>query len=319
MQPKRLSLVIFLLALSPTPLAVGRPAEKAAAALSSLLANYDFRRVNVDRADSDLALRVSINGKAAALVIATAAPMTVLDRNSIGRFGLREQKTEIPLNSTLGKTSEQVGLSKVKGLELANIVLADFEAGVIDESVLNRTLPRSPFHLAGVFGYSQMRKLGAVLDCGQRNLYVNPRGVSRAASATLEKFLVGRGFVSVPMRLNRYGHPEVDCHVNGRASKATIETAAFTTIIDQRLAAKAGISLTRTNAYGEGVGERKAPLSSGVAREFSIGTFQTNGEKLSAATVWYNVLGVDYLVANDAIIDSGSMNLFLRHQRSDRR
>src|SRR5947207_1424119 len=102
MQVKLLIPVIFLLVLPPAALAVGRPTGKAGATLPSLLANFDFRRVNVDRADSELALRVSINGKPAALVIATAAPITVLDRNSIGRFGLREQKTDIPLNSTLG-------------------------------------------------------------------------------------------------------------------------------------------------------------------------------------------------------------------------
>jgi hypothetical protein len=223
------------------------------------------------------------------------------------------------LNGTLGKTSEHVGMSRVKGLEFVNIVLADFDAGVIDESVLNRDLPHAAIHLDGVFGYSQMRTLGAVLDCGQRNLYVNPRGPSREASAKLEKLLTERGFARVPMRFNAVGHPEVDCRVNGRASIVTVETAAFTTIIDKRLASQAGLAETAAGVKAEAVGRREAPLKFAVVKDFSVGNFQTQTAKISVTDVSFNVLGIDYLSSNEAIIDSGSMSLFLRHRKNSTR
>jgi hypothetical protein len=98
----------------------------------------------------------------------------------------------------------------------------------------------------------------------------------------------------------------------------TVETAALITIIDKRAAAKAGLSVTRTNLNAQGVGGRNALLNSGVAREFSVGTFQTKGEKLFVTDVAFNVLGIDFLSANDAIIDGGSMGLFLRHREGQR-
>jgi predicted aspartyl protease len=286
-------------------------ATKTSSSPSSLLARYKFRSARLEtQRDSGLSVRITINGKPGALLIATSAPISVLDRNSLYKFGLRERKTGIPLNGTLGKTDDYVGLAKVRSFEFLNIVLADFEAGTIDESSLNRSALHTT-HLDGVFGYSQMRKLGAVIDCGHRNFYVNAWGPKPEASAQLARFLLERGYVRVPMRFSSVGHPEVDCRVNGLAIKASVETAAFTTIIDTRLAIKAGLSLSATNFTGEAVGRRKAPMSSGVATEFSVGNFQTSREKLCAADVTVNVLGIDYLSSNNAIIDSGSMTLFL--------
>jgi predicted aspartyl protease len=170
-------------------------------------------------------------------------------------------------------------------------------------------------HLDGVFGYSQLRKLGAVIDCGRRNLYVNPWGPTKAASQELSKFALNRGYVRVPMRVNRYGHPEVPCRINGRSSILTVETAAFTTIIDKSVASRAGLSLTPTYEVSESVGHRKSPVSVGVANEFSVGGFEVQRVKVSVTDVSFNVLGIDFLSSQDAIIDVGGMNLFLRRAR----
>src|SRR5438874_3724650 len=248
-------------------------ATKTSSSPSALLAKYKFRSARLEtQRDSGLSVRITINGKPGALLIATSAPISVLDRNSLQKFGLSERKTGIPLNGTLGKADDYVGLAKVKSFEFLNIVLADFEAGTIDESSLNRSALHTT-HLDGVFGFSQMRKLGAVIDCGRRNCYVNPWGPTPEASAQLARFQLDRSYVRVPMRFNRAGHPEVDCRVNGRATTASVETAAFTTITNRTLAAKAGLSLRPTDFTGESVGRRKAPKSTGVATEFSVGNF----------------------------------------------
>ena len=313
MKRRFLSVVVSLTVFGSVVLSTAASETKTSSSLSSLLAGYKFRSSHLEmQRDSGLSVRITINGKPSALLISTSAPISVLDRNSLYRFGLRERKTGIPLSGTHGKADDYVGLAKVKSLEFLNIVLADFEAGTIDESVLNRTGGHTT-HLDGVFGYSQMRKLGAIIDCGRRNFYVNPWGPKPQASAQLARFLLDRGYVGIPMRFNSAGHPEVDCRVNGFAIKASVETAAFTTIIDKRLAAKAGLSLRATNFSGESVGHRTAPIAIGVATQFSVGNFQTSGERLSASDVAFNVLGIDYLSSNNAIIDSGSMTLFLHH------
>jgi hypothetical protein len=235
----------------------------------------------------------------------------VLDRNSLAKFGIGERKTAISLSSPFGKTSDYVGMGKVSSFEFANIVLADFEAGTIDENVLNRSTPPHSTHIDGVFGYSQMRKLGAVIDCSRRDLYANPWGPRADASGQLAKVLLSHGYIRVPMRLNRRGHPEVDCQINGRAAIITVETAAFSTIVDKKFATNVGVVLVDAVVSGEGVGHRQGPLESGVVRQFSIGPFQSNKGKIRVGEVTFNVLGIDFLSSNHAIIDTGGMNLFL--------
>jgi hypothetical protein len=105
-----------LLVISSVKPTHARSETKKPDALSSLLASYKFRRVHLEKVDTYWSLRISINGKPGALIIATAAPISVLDRNSLARFGIGERKTEIPLNGTLERTNDYVGLGKYRVL-----------------------------------------------------------------------------------------------------------------------------------------------------------------------------------------------------------
>jgi hypothetical protein len=129
----------------------------------------------------------------------------------------------------------------------------------------------------------------------------------------VDKILKNRGFERVPMRVNSAMNPEVDCSINGISSSIVVETAAFSTIILDRIARRAGIHLAETGTFVEGVGKRKAALKSGVAKEFSVGNFRTHDQKLYAEEGAFGVLGIDYLRAHQAIIDCGGMSLYLRH------
>jgi hypothetical protein len=282
-----------------------------AKSVGSLLANYHFRRVHMERTGADLFVRVSIDSRPATLVVDTGSPFTTLDRNTIAAYRLNEMQTSLGLNSSIGHTSEHVGLGRLRSIELANIVLSNDAFTVVDLSAMNSG---KPVRAAGVFGLSHMRKLGAVIDCGQRALYLNPHGATPDSEAKLEKFLTSRGFVRIPIRVNPARLPEVDCRINGLESKIVIETAAFTTILEKQVAFRAGVRLAETGFRGEGVGKLSAAISSGLAKQFSVGTFQTQNQKLSAQEGSFAVLGIDYLSAHDAVIDCGGMTLFLRHR-----
>ena len=283
--------------------------------ISLLLANYHFRRVDMERTRANLFVRVTINSRRSTLVVDTGSPGTVLDRNTIAAYGLNETPTSMALNSSIGRTSDHVGFGKSMRIELANIILADDVVPIVDLSAMNRG---TPVRAAGVFGLSHMRKLGAVIDCGQRALYLNPYGATSDSVAKLDKLLISRGFVRVPMRVNPARLPEVDCRINGLASKIVVETAAFTTILEKQVALRAGVRLAATGFSGEGVGKLSAAISSGLAKHFSVGSFQTQDQKLSAEEASFAVLGIDYLSAHDAVIDCGGMNVFLR-RRTERK
>jgi len=266
----------------------------------------------MERAEPGLCIRVSINNKPAALVVDTGSPVTVLDRNTIAGYGLNNTPTSKGVNSPMGHSSEHLGLSKTRSIELANIVLSNDAIPTADLNAMNRG---SAIHVAGVFGLSQMRRLGAVIDCAHRTLYLNPNGATRGSKSELDESLINRGFVRVPMRINRAGNPEAPCHVNEVESKIVVETAAYTTIVQEQIALGAGVRLTATGLTVEGAGKMTSSVSSGIVKRFSLGTFHTQQQRLSAAKLSFAVLGIDYLYANDAVIDCGSMNLFLRRRQ----
>jgi hypothetical protein len=272
------------------------------------LRKYHFRVVHMEQARPGLCIRVSINNKPAALAVDSGSPVTTLDRNTIAGYGLNERPTSKGVNSPIGHSSEHLGVSKTRSIELANIVLSNDAMPVANLNAMNRG---SAIHIAGIFGLSQMRRLGAVIDCGRRTLYLNPNGATRDSQAKLNESLVNRGFVRVPMHINRAGNPEVSCRVNEVESKIVVETAAHTTIVSKQIAASAGVRLTATGSTVEGAGRTTSALSSGTAKRFSVGTFHTQEQRLSAAELSFAVLGIDYLSAHDAVIDCGSMNLFL--------
>ncbi len=85
-----------------------------------------------------------------------------------------------------------------------------------------------------------MRKLGMIIDCTRQMLYVNP-GPSAAVSEKLARFLSGRGFTRVPIRLNSDNHFDVQGALNGRPTRFIVDTGSSTTLIDKKTAMQAGI------------------------------------------------------------------------------
>jgi hypothetical protein len=276
--------------------------------LDRILVGKGFRTVAMERMRADVFVRVKINGRSAALVIDTGSPVTALDRKNVGGYAVKEDETLLGLNSPMGHSREHVGCG-FPNIELANVVLSKEKVAVVDLSAMNSG---THIYALGVLGLDSMRKLGAIIDCGHSTLYVHQQGGTFQSQSKLDDFLTSRGFTPVPMELNFDYLPEVNCRINSVASKLIVETAAFTTILEKKVGQRAGLRLADTGYTGEAVGNMRAPMSSGIAREFSVGRFQTHNQKLSAENANFGVLGIDYLRAHDAVIDCGGMNLFLR-------
>ena len=84
----KLEILISLAVLAPVVASTPASETKTTSSLSSVLARYKFRSADLEmQRDSGLSLRVMINGKPGALLIATSAPISVLDRNSLSKFG----------------------------------------------------------------------------------------------------------------------------------------------------------------------------------------------------------------------------------------
>jgi len=273
-------------------------------------------------------------------MIDTGAPVTIIDKNSAGTFGLKVENTTINVGRIFGKRWEHYGVSAAKSIALGNCVVTNVPVALVDTSDMNPDTPapvigshisavnRLP-HLNGLLGAREMSKFGMIIDCARQMLYINPNGPSGPVSQKLAGFLSGRGFTRIAMRLNSGNHLEVPAVLNGHPTRMIVDTGAAVTTVDKTMATQAGVSISGTR-FVEDAGEgRVERLGTGDIKELTIGDFtvaranvsvvNVSGEMLhskSAEESNSGLIGAEYLAWNFAVIDVGGMALYLRHPDS---
>jgi predicted aspartyl protease len=309
--------------------------------LAGFLSGQGLVGVKLERRfGNHLFVPASINNKRAALMIDTGAPVTIIDKNSAGTFGLKVEKTTINVSRIFGKRWERYGVSMAKSIALGNCVVTNVPVALADTSDMNADAPaaatgthisavnRLP-HLNGLLGAREMRKFGMTIDCARQMLYINPDGPSTAVSQKLASFLSDRGFTRIPMRLNSGNHLEVPAVLNGHPTRLIIDTGAAVTTLDKRMASLAGVNISGTG-FVEDAGEgRVERLGGGDIKELEIGDFtiskatvgvlNVSGEMLHSKSEEESnsgLIGAEYLAWNFAVIDVGGMALYLRHPDS---
>src|SRR5881227_2079267 len=83
----------------------------------------------------------SINNKRAALMIDTGAPVTIVDKNSAGTFGLNVENTTINVGRVFGRRWEHYGVSVAKSIALGNCVVTNVPVALSDTSDMNADAP----------------------------------------------------------------------------------------------------------------------------------------------------------------------------------
>lgn len=333
----------FFLALVLVAAAQSFPAksEQAGGTLTSFLAGQGLVAVKLERRfGNHLLVPVSINQKHSALMIDTGAPVTLIDRNSAGTFGLAVEKTGATVGGAFGSRWEKYGVSKVKAIAMGNCTLTNVPVALSDESRMNdglrftetgTNIPTvSRFQSAnGLLGLREMRKFGMIIDCTRQLLYVNPNGSSESVSQKLAGFLATRGFTRVPMRLNSTSHFDVAGALNGQPTRFIIDTGSGTTLVDKGVAVRAGIGISSTILSAESGSGGYQRVGSGGVKELTVGTFSIPKADVSVANMSREVLhsgstaesnagllGAEYLAFNFAVIDVGGNALYLRHPDS---
>jgi predicted aspartyl protease len=334
---KLFALILWIEALTPFTADSQPPPGTLAGFLSGQgLAGAKLER----RFGNHLFVPASINNKHAALMIDTGAPVTIIDKNSAGTFGLKVENTTINVGRIFGKRWERYGVSLAKSIGMGNCVVTNVPVALADTSDLNpdasaaatgthiSTVNRLP-HVNGLLGVREMNKFGMIIDCARQMLYINPNGPNAAVSQKLANFLSGRGFTRIPMRLDSGNHLEVPAVLNGHPTRLIVDTGAAVTTLDRRMASQAGVSIGGT-AFVEDAGEgRVERLGTGDIKDLTIGDFtipkasvgvvNVSGEMLhskSAEESNSGLIGAEYLAWNFAVIDVGGMALYLRHPDS---
>ena len=310
--------------------------------LAGFLARQGLAGAKLERRfGNHLFVPVSINNRRAALLIDTGSPHTVIDVNSVNSFGLTVEKTDSNVGGLFGRSWERYGTSKVKNIALGNCTVTNVPVAIADISDMNRGRSgpgtgshivdsQNLSHVNGVLGASEMVKFGMIIDCTRQMLYVTPNGPSSAVSQGIAGFLASRGFMRIPMRLNSNHHFDVEGALNGHVTRFIVDTGSGATLIDKQVALRSGTGMTAlTGVAAGGAGGLVEAISRAGVKELAIGGFKlANAEVVvahlsgdirlskSAAESNAGVLGEEYLSSNFAIIDMGSLALYLRHPDS---
>ena len=334
---KLFALTLSLAVVAPFP----ARSQQQPGTLAGFLSGQGLVGVKLERRfGNHLFVPVSINNKRAALMIDTGAPVTLIDKNSAGTFGLKVEGTTTNVGGIFGTRWEHYGTSMAKSIGMGNCVVTNVPVALADESDMNPDTPaaatgshisgvnRMP-HLNGLFGAREMSKFGMVIDCARQMLYINPNGPSTAVSQKLAGLLSGRGFTRIAMRRNSTHHLDVPAALNGHPTRLIVDTGAAVTTMDKIMASQAGVGVSGTGFSQETGGGHYESVGTGDVKELKIGDFTIPKATVSVVNVAGDVLhsksaeesnsgliGAEYLAWNFAVIDVGGMALYLRHPDS---
>jgi hypothetical protein len=236
----------------------------------------------------------------------------MIARGSLKKFGLVEQKgsVQVPRFTKKSAPNKFFGIAKLDTVAMGNSVIHAVLVGIFE-------IP----NVDGFFGFDQMRRIGAVLDCAEAALYLAPRRPSSRTGSKLATMLQSNGFTQVPMLLNSDHHLEVACSIDGVPSTIVVDTGSPYTLVDESIGIKAGITMKQFRTPLRGSAGDSTPLRTGHVKELAIGDFMIRDtdihfidfKKADRSSTY--LLGIGELASNSAIIDVAGLSMYLRHQQ----
>src|SRR5438067_5937918 len=135
---KLFALILWTAALAPFT----AQSQQQPGTLAGFLSGQGLVGVKLERRfGNHLFVPVSINDRRAALMIDTGAPVTLIDKNSAGTFGLKVENSTINVGGAFGKRWEHYGMSTAKSIAMGNCVVTNVPVALADTSDMNPDAP----------------------------------------------------------------------------------------------------------------------------------------------------------------------------------
>ena len=148
----------------------------------------------------------------------------------------------------------------------------------------------------------------------------------RNSPTDLATFLLGRGFVGVPLQVNGVGHFELAAEVNGHAVRLVLDTGASHTVFDTSSATRLGLETTPSTERAHGLGASDHATATSTVSELRLGTVQLHDVAVWTLDLGHvnralearggtpvdGAIGANVLRPAEAIIDYARAMLYLR-------
>jgi predicted aspartyl protease len=291
-------------------------------ALGQFLASRGYGGAQLVHPGNYYRLPINSNGKPGDLLVDTGTPMSLIYRASMSKYGLTVTETEHAVHGAFGKGHENFGRAIISSLTMGNCVLVNMPVVVASDNE-GRGIFRRYGSSDGLFGLREMVSYGAVLDLGNRLLFVRPSGPSKEIGAAVKSILTSQGYTPVKL-LTLRSHLHAAGSINGMDCQFVVDTGAVLTAIDRDAAARARIGGYRTDAVAEGVGPSGGEVRLAKFPSLRIGKYEI--KNVSATVVRFDdavvgrgtdsedagLLGAEYLGQNSAVFDFNSGTLYLK-------
>jgi predicted aspartyl protease len=294
--------------------------ENVSAAAKKL--NLDgYEQLPLERGSQNhLLLHAKVNGQPAVFVIDTCAARTFLRSDRAKKFGIRgaEGNAESSASIDLSASSKLFGRITV---------------AVYDPSQRAGYLPAD-----GAIGLDLLRRYKAVINCRSREIFLRS---DSSPLLDLTRTTAAKGFVRVPIGETAHGYLRVLCRIHGKIGRLLLDTGAFVTVLEQRAIYALGINGNRLGMTAGGFDGQVRSLELAQIDDLKIGTVPIPPQKLALMNIlpehasrkslmlgfnrvaasehwgassepFFGLLGNDLLDYQQAIIDLGSMSLFLK-------
>ena len=310
--PDRLVRIIELIALAAIPVFA---AAKAPPRLNGYTA-VAVRYAPVNK----MVVSLQINGHPAKLLVDTGTSRMVLNTDaapllgvSPGMFGRRY----------IGYTragGQDVPLAFIKSVSAGGLNLGSSFVMLVDAAASRGASTAGRGHVDGAVGMEILMRHQAIINCRTRFIFFK---ADRAGASGIASLAGSEKFTRVPIAREQNDRLTVPFSLGGQTGRMFLDTGAFVTTFEGALLKSRGITLQPTNIsarFSDGISRQYAM---GQVNDLTIGDFKVPSRKFGAAalpnfarnlgaTSITGILGMDLLYDSQAIIDLGSMSLFLK-------
>ncbi|MDQ3120367.1 MAG: aspartyl protease family protein [Verrucomicrobiota bacterium] len=324
MQAAALIVLAFSLALAPA-----HGADPSAISSRSVYRSAPLAR----GPQNHLLLQARANGQPITFLLDTGADLSFLRADRARQFGVR----------LLGREGRSSGhsfpLGAVPDLEAGGVPLGESAFALYEIAQVGAAVPGQIGKEAdGLLGLDLLRRLEAVIDCRAKRILFK---TDPAARLGLENTTRAMGFTRIPIVEERRGYLTVPCVLRGRAGRLVLDTGSFVTALDDQAVRAVHLTTRPSPLTARGLEGRVRPIGLTNVDDLKIGGLRIAPQPLAVMDLFgknkprraytginrielysaargpsgerlFGLLGNELLDQRRAIIDLGSMSLFLK-------
>jgi predicted aspartyl protease len=268
-------------------------------------------------------ISVNINGQPANLLIDTGANQTMLIADAAEAFGVTPSQHGLRYIGYTQINGQLFPIAFVRSLAAGSVNFGSASVALLTSNAGNTFANRGRGGGApvdGALGTDILVRRQAVINCRTKLIFFK---VDRSPVLQLASIASSEKFIKISLRREENGAFTVSGSIQGKNGRFLVDTGAFVTTFNEPVVKSLGIALRPTQTTARFTNRVTRELSIGQINDLTIGDFKVPPAKFGVAVLPNfairegnaqidGILGMDLLFDCHAIIDFGSMNLFLK-------